>query len=642
MNLPNNNRIKELESLIKQHIKLYYTNSDNTVSNTQFDSWIDELTELAPESPVLLLMEENLGDYPKVKLPYRLYSQKKLKDLINLANWIKDVKSKVANFDSLNQTLVITPKFDGIHLMEAAKSYFTRGEKGIEGFDVSSRVDKLDLGNSDEQYAFGGELICSISNFKNYFEPQGYTSPRNLIQALFSNKEENLPIYLDKIDYIRYSIYSHENLNKVSQLSICNKNNKIQVKYAICSISDLTEEYLDSLFNEWKELYKIDGLVIEFDNPFLRNQLGYLTKYPQFSRAYKPDKYNQELKLAKINNIRWQLSRYGKLAPVAEIDPVRINDGNVTNASLYNARYVEDNNVYIGKKGYIYRAGAINPKFESFIKEEPEDIAQLPECCPFCKGSLEWDENKVDLYCLNENCKEKVSQQINFFFKTLGIKDFGLETIRTFIFEGDFVEIKDFLNFNKLKSTSVSGVGLKTKESFIEQLNDLKEKGVSLEKLQEASGLFDGLASQTLKILNAVNIDIEYLYKDSYYNIKLKELNNLKEVGEITAQSYLYSLPKFWNLYYRELVNFFPIKKKNNQIGNKFENINVVFTGFRDSHLKQIIEDNGGKVLSSVSKNCTYIVTKEKGDTTSSKAKKGIELNLPLISLEEFKNKFDI
>ena len=173
--------------------------------------------------------------------------------------------------------------------MEYNKNTFTRGEDGVEGYKVSSRTKYfLNIGNGYDELAFGGEIITSKKVYKEYFETAGYTSPRNLIQSFFSNLE--VPKNIDKVDYIRYSVYNKE-LNKDEQLDICNIVNKIKIDYKILNVWDLSEKYLDSLFEKWSEFYNIDGLVIDInDYQNKEKHLGYRNKYQKFSISFKPDK----------------------------------------------------------------------------------------------------------------------------------------------------------------------------------------------------------------------------------------------------------------------------------------------------------------------------------------------------------------
>ena len=621
----------ELENYIKKCIKAYYSGNP-IVSDSEYDSLIEELQITNPNSLLLNVMELNGSDwnFPKEELPYKLYSIKKIKEIKEIKNWIKFISKKITGLDSglSDFKVCITGKYDGQKILGYKGNYYTRGEDGIEAFNVSSRIRKCKLQKiyHDQE----GELICSRQNFEKYFKNL-YTSPRNLVPSVFSNET---PIdNLDKFDWICYSLYNSY-LDKSHQIEICNETNTYKVPYVIKNVSELTEEMLFDLFQEFSKDYILDGLVIDVEEYRYRNLLGFTTKYLDCCRAYKADNLNQDIKQSKIIDITYQLSRYGKIAPVANIEPVSIHNGEVTNVSLYNIKYIKDNNIYIGQEILVERRGAINPKIYDFLTKDK--LADIPECCPYCGTPLVWNETNVDLFCPNKECKEKISQQIYFFFKTLGVKDFGLKSIRNLILNGNFSSLKDFFDREKLYSTNIEGIGTKTIDIFCKELDKLKNEGVKLEVLQEASGCFEGIAKSTFKILNTSKVDMQYYYIDSYYNEKIKEINSLEGIGEITTREYLAGLPNFY-----EFISEFKDKiliieeNKKEQILN-LENYKVVFTGFRDNSLKEFIENNGGKVLSSISSNCTHLIQKNK-DSNTSKTQEAKKLGIIILGLEEFK-----
>ena len=380
-------RIKELELLIEEYTKKY-SKGESDIENVVFESWVEELELLSPNSKALILVEDFLGEgFPKVTLPFKLYSQKKIKSKKDIDNWIKDISSKIKNF-SFEEEIIITPKYDGLHLLNFEGRDYTRGKDGIIGQDVTSRTNEF-LNKSISFYGFGGELIFSKENFKKYFSQ--YTNSRNVVPALFSN--DTVLKNADKVSYIRYSIYNDNSLSKKEQLNICNLYNEVKIPYYTCTVKDIfdldsqREEILDKLFEVWSKEFVIDGLILEINSATIRNVLGYNNKYPQFSRAYKPEKFNGVSFKTKIEDLKWQISRYGKLTPVAKVEGREINEGMVTSVSLYNAKYVLDNNIHIGQEGYIFRAGFINPKFAFFEKDNFEGEI-LPTKCPNCSSKL--------------------------------------------------------------------------------------------------------------------------------------------------------------------------------------------------------------------------------------------------------------
>lgn len=622
---------KELENYIKKCIIFYYK-GEPLINDSEYDDLIEKLEQLNPNSPILNKMEINTDDwnFPKEVLPYKLFSIKKIKSIKDIKNWIQFISKKISGSTNglVDFKVCITGKYDGQKILGYRNNYYTRGEEGIEAFNVSSRINKCKL--QSISYNQEGELICSRKNFEKYFQDI-YTSPRNLVPSIFSNETpiENL----DKFDWLCYSIYN-SNLDKSKQIEICNQTNTYKIPYVIRNISELTEDMLFDYFQEFSKDYICDGLVIDVEEAIYRNQLGYTAKYLDCCRAYKADNLNQDIQQSEILNIVYQESRYGKMAPVATISPVTIHNGEVTNVSLYNAKFILENKIFIGQKVLVERRGAINPKIYDTLTHDDIKVT-LPKICPYCGNILKWDDNKVDLYCENEFCKEKITQKIYFFLKTIGVKDFGLKSVRNIIFNTNLSSIEDFLNQDKIQNINVEGIGQITKNQYFDKLDKIKEEGIKLEVLQEASGCFEGIGKNTFKILNTVSVDMEYYYKDSYYNSILDRLVKLKDIGEITAESYLYGLPLFYN-FLDKIKKYIKISDNKKEQSIDLSNFSVVFTGFRNDELKNYIEQNGGKVLSTISSNCNYLVQKDE-NSSSSKTKKAKELGIKVLSLEKFK-----
>lgn len=626
------NREQYLISVLSEASKDYYQNGNSKLSDKEFDDLVEELRNINPNAEILSKIElhDDNWNYKLETLPTKLYSISKVKSFKEIENWISFVQKKVSYFGTFS--LILTPKFDGIKLLKLNDNYYTRYETGDKGYNVTKRIKvakEFDTLNENTE----GEFIISKSNFKNCI---GYSSSRNFIPAIFASKKplENQ----SKVDYICYSIYNSDK-NKSEQLDICNKFNCIKVPYLILESNEITEEKIIAFYKNLNLDYECDGVVIDVNSAAIRKYLGETNKYLDCCRAYKGEKLFENGKETEIENIQFQMSRYGKLTPVAKVKSVFIEGGNVTNVSLYNMSYVKQENIYKGQKVIVSRMGKINPKITDFLSREHK--AEIPSVCPFCGSKLEWDENHVELYCTNENCKERKVQQIYFFLKTIGVKDFGLESIKSLVYKNNLKKVNQLFDNNYIDSINVEGIGDLTKQLIKKEINKLKEEGVKLEVLQEASCCFDGIGSNTFKILNSFRngkIDLEYLYQDSYYNEVRNGLSLKEGIGLKTADSYLSGLYKFNKFYYEsELFNLIKIIKEENTNSSDLKDCKACFTGFRNEELKQYIEQRGGKVLSSVSSNCKYLVLKDK-NSTSSKAKKARELNIEILSIEEFRN----
>lgn len=624
--------MKTREEVLIEQIKKassdYYTTGTSSYSDQEFDALVEELESINPNAEILSKREYHGDDwnYKLEILPFKLYSIKKVKTFKEIQNWIDFVCKKVGINNVDNIELILTPKYDGIKLLHNDGNFYTRYETGEQGYNVTNRISR-DIPKHSEMIGTEGELIISKSNFKEYCS--GYTSSRNFIPALFSSKERLAN--QDKIEYIRYSMYGGYNiLDKEAQILYCNTLNNVKVPYLKVCYKDLTEEMIIKFYFDNLSNYEYDGVVIDINQEIFRRALGETQKYLDCCRAYKGDALFNDFKDSQIEEIVWQMSRYGKLTPVAKITPVMINEGIVSNVSLYNAAYINKNNIHVGQKIRVTRRGKINPKIISFLSIGE---AKLPNVCPFCGKLLNWNESEIDLICTNKDCVEKQAQKNYYFFKTIGVQNFGLESIKAYTYKG--FKLIDFFDKNKFFNTNVEGIGNITKCDFLSEIKAIKENGIELEKIQEASGCFQGIGSSTLKILNTLNLDLQYLDIDRYYNEKYKECLAIDGIGKLTADAYFEAIYKFYN-FYSNIKKYVPIKQvKEKETSNKFEGYNIVFTGFRNEEWKLIVESQGGKILSGVSSNCNLLVVKDI-NSTSSKMQKAKSLGIKVISMEEF------
>lgn len=628
------------EVLIEQITKAsseYYTIGSSFLSDKEFDALVEELEQINPNAEILSKREIHSDDwnYQLETLPTKLYSIKKVKTWREIQNWMIFIKNKVKGININEVKLVLTPKYDGCKLVNFKDNFYTRYEGGEQGYNVTKRIAN-DV-KTTSPIGFEGELIISKSNFKKYCE--GYTSSRNFIPAIFSSKERL--VNQDKVEYIKYSLYPDglTNYSKQEELIYCNSFNKVKVPYKVVKYRDLTEQTIIDFYFENISDFEYDGVVIDIDSWEIRNQLGETQKYLDCCRAYKGDALFDDIKESKIESITWQMSRYGKLTPVAQITPVVINEGVVSNVSLYNAAYIRDNNIFIGTRVKVTRKGKINPKIVEFIDKPKIFGGAIPSVCPFCGEPLVWNNSQVDIICNNSNCKEKEIQKLYFFFKTIGIQNFGLECVRSFVNAG--FSFEDFFNNGKIYSTKIEGIGDITKNTFIDNLEEIR-KGIKIEKLQEGSGCFQGMSQSTLKILNTLNVDMEFYFNDRYYNEVYKRGLELENIGKLTLEDYLDGLYNF----YKE---FWPIVKKYFEIYNnssekikedrkqRFIGKNICFTGFRNNEWNSIVENEGGKILSSVTSICNMLVVKDI-NSTSSKMQKAKQMGIEIMSIEDFQN----
>ena len=322
------NREQVLIEQIREASEAYYTTGKSKLSDREFDALVEELEQINPNAEIFNKREIHGDDwnYQLETLPYKLYSIKKVKTWKDIQNWIDFIQNKIQSFKDFD--IVLTLKYDGIKLVHYNGNFYTRYEDGERGYNVTNRIKNSVIVNDSENYE--GELIISKSNFKKYCS--NYSSSRNFIPAIFSSK--NKLKEQSKVEYIKYSIYGGKsNLDKIQELRLCNNINNIKVPYLILKASELTEEKIINFYFENIGDFECDGVVLDINDRTIRKNLGETQKYLDCCRAYKGDALFDDIKNSQIINITWQMSRYGKLTPVAQILPVMINEGIVTNVS---------------------------------------------------------------------------------------------------------------------------------------------------------------------------------------------------------------------------------------------------------------------------------------------------------------------
>ena len=625
--------IKELEELLYSANEAYYQEKrEEFISDLEYDLALEELRELMPNHELVINhLNRNIEESLKVKLPIKMGSLRKALTFKDFLNWCKTNKVDEKTI------FIITPKLNGIAFLsnEVENRAYTRGD-GDFGLNVSKHYSKMNLKEKGLNSCYYiGEAILSNSLFKNKYKDK-FANPRSVVSGIFNTLNPDEEILKD-ISFLKYDIreYGQETfLNKGIIMSFCNNSNTSHLPFYTIPLSQLTEEILDKLFEEYsKNLdFELDGLVIDIDSKELRKSLGYDGIYPKFAIAYKPYKYNPDCQYTKIEKIHYQISRYGKLAPVAQIKPVILNGAEVSRVSLYNIKYLIDNNICIGKEGYVFRAGFINPKFLSFFHKEEEKI-DFPNYCPSCGEALKITE--VDLVCTSDKCFEKDIKKISYFFEAIGVKEFKEKSVTSLYLSG-FDSILKILTIEYDELIRIEGFASTGAKTLIKQFDKIISEGIELEKLQDASSCFEGIGEKTFKKLNTVKVDLEYLYKDSYYNSIFKQLTNLEEVGPETASIFLNKIYEF-----QKFLLSLPIKIK--KITNKPFNLSseilkdyiILFSGVRDKELENFIKDNGGEVVTSFSSKVTLLI--KEGNEETSKSIKAKEKNVKILSIVEFK-----
>lgn len=606
----------------------FYRSGQPRISDEEYDKLIDKLKEKYPQSVLLKkAILESPKENRKQKLPLPMYSLNKCKSVEEIKQWLK------FNNISDDELLVITPKYDGISLVanEFDKSAWTRGD-GEFGQESKWHFNKLRGYNCDQYTMFSfGEAIMSKANFHKYKDE--YANPRNMVAGLFNRDITTMP--LQDVDYIRYGSSDIE-YNKSEQLLELNKINIVPVQFMRYKAKELNFELLEYWYKKWSEYYQIDGLVIDINSAQLRNQLGREENMnPKYARAYKNPEWSGSAEV-RVTGITWQVSKQGKLKPVINIEPTEVSGVTIENVTGYNAAYMFDNNIHKDAIIKIIRSGDVIPKHIETVSWECLEVKDLMDevsICTCCGQPTKWDETMTELLCINPECEDMQIAKLVHFFSTLEIEDFGEPSIRTFYLRG-FKTIEAILNMKQIDIISIDGFGVKSSIKLLSQFGKLKSEGVPAAKIMHACDVFEGKIGEKTVQLILDNIHDQMVSKA----ISIEDLIKIDGVAEVTAKIFLNGLKSFDH--YLEVL---PIRfsyittPKEEVLGDSLKGERICFTGCRPSKdMEKKIQQQGGEVVSGVSKNTTMLVVKDMSESTlsSNKALNAKKLGIKIVEIK--------
>ena len=602
-----------IEQLKEQIIKANdaYRLGNPIISDKEYDLLVDELSLLSPTDELLTKVGHSFSDESrKVKLPIEMASMNKIKSMDDINDWCRLKNITSHNF------VIITPKYDGLSLCvnETTSEAWTRGD-GTYGQKSNEHYSRIGNHLSKTSFSFTyGEVMMSKKTFLEKYSSD-FANPRNLVAGLLNSKEATDA--LKDCDYIKYGAIQSRNIfqSKKQILDELNSGQSIKVPYHICRISDLTEELLINLFHEYSIDYEIDGLIIEINDLNTQITLGRETSSnnPIWARAFKHPSFEQSAE-TEIIGISWNISKQGYLKPTLHISPVKLDGVTVSNVTGNNARFVKDMGIGVGAKVIVKRSGMVIP----IIADVIETVEfQMPDV-----DNIDWNENGVELVTLVETDDQKLKKNISFF--EILEADNVSEGVITQLWDAGYKTISDILNLTTSDLEKIDRFG-KRKAKIVRDSIQKSVTNVSLSKLQHATGIFKGLGSKKLLLLE------DFVTKPT-----VDQVMSIEGFAEISAKSYVDSYDEFFN-FVKDLPITITEKVEVVKTGNDLDGKQFVFTGVRRKDLEEVIVSRGGLIGGSVSKNTTHLVMKSKG-SGSSKETKAISLGVTILTVEELEN----
>lgn len=606
-----------------------YLKGEPIMTDQEWDSLMLELRTNHKDSELLskgsLAVKEMSGSR-KQKLPMPMFSLEKVTSLEELNDW--------ADQFPVGTKFCISLKYDGISLLVGNTQVWTRGN-GEEGQKSMDRF--IYINDKSNKYCdkyMWGEGIMPKRNFEKYLESGEYKTARNLVAGQFNADNFSIDILKD-IDFVCYGTDSYTSkvefflYQKLPHLTIKKENEDFTF-----SSTDLF--WFNRFFEGGLKEYVVDGIVIEVDSKELCDKLGRLPNgNPKFAVALKlPEWYEKQKTLVK--ELELNVSKDGKIKPVAIIDPVELGGVTINRATCYNMAFVFDNNIVEGSTVELVRSGDVIPKILrtiEFNKGRVESLADDLVECPECGHPTKWDKNMVEVLCTNPKCSGKKMREMVYFLETMEFEEFGEPTIKR-LYNSGINSIPKLLNATLQEFISIDGIGESKFNDLQKQKEILFSKKIPVARFITALNCFKGVIAEKSAqlIIDSVGFgetDIEKLLK-------------IKGVGKETANSYKNGCEIYTELIsdeYKDIhvkMNLVYEVPKVEQTGKS-----VCFSKVRDKELEAELSKIGHKIASGVSKNLTLLVVADVNGS-SSKIKKANSLNIPVVSINDRDKIFEI
>lgn len=648
------NRMDELIKIINKANIDYYTYDNPTISDQEYDRYMEELIRLEEKYPSL-----KRDDSPTSRVGSTVISSfKKVtheKPMLSLGDIFNE--DEVINFDERIKKTISNPsyvaelKIDGLSvslLYEKGKLVraATRGD-GTIGEDITHNaktIKEIPLTiNKPIDIEVRGEIYMSKASFdKLNSEGNNFANPRNAaagsVRQLDSSvaAKRNLSCFIYHLPNPEdYNIYTHNDaLRFMKELGFkINPNNK--------KVNNITElmEYIDYWTIHREELpYEIDGIVIKVDDLNDQEKLGFTARSPKWAIAYK---FPPEEVLTRVSKIIFTVGRTGQVTPSADLEPVRVMGSLIARATLHNEDYVVSKDIREGDIVSIKKAGDVIPEIVRVILDRRDGTQKKFEMiknCPICGSLLSKKEGESAYYCLNDECDSRVQEKLDHFTSrhAMNITGFGERIVEDFYNLGYLKKVSDFYHLDKYKEElmELEGFGNKSISNLLLEIENSKNN--SLERL-----LF-GLSIRHVGEKTADILSSNYKNMDNLMNASFEDLSSIKDIGPMIARSVCDYFSSTENKeLIKELadvgVNMSYLKMVNDD--TLFASKTFVLTGslnnFTRDEAKLKIESLGGKVSSSVSKKTDVVIA---GAEAGSKLTKAKEFGITIWDEEELIN----
>ncbi len=655
-------RIEELRHQLEEHSHKYYVLSQPTISDYEFDILLKELEKLEtenpeffdPNSPTQRVGSDLNKEFEQVRHQYPMlslsnsYSEEELRDF----------DQKIRKMTDQPFEYVCELKYDGTSISLRYKNgmldkAITRGD-GTLGDDVTANVRTirsipLKLKGTDypDEFEIRGEILLPFAEFDRINQEREelgealFANPRNAASGTLKSQKSSV-VAERKLDAYFYYLLG-ENLPSDGHFENLQETAKWGFKISPDTEKCANINEVIAFIRKWHDKrfdlpVATDGIVIKVNSINLQQYLGFTAKSPRWAIAYK---YKAEQAATTLLSVSYQVGRTGAVTPVANLEPVLLAGTTVKRASLHNADIIKSLDLHLGDTVFVEKGGEIIPKIVGADPASRHPMAQpvaFIKTCPECGTTLIRNEGEAAHYCPNEDgCPPQIKGKMEHFIsrKAMNIDGLGSETIDLLYSEGLVRSIADLYELKKEQISRLERLGDKSADRILKSLEESRQ--IPFEKVLFALGIrFVG--ETVAKILANRLISIEKIESAS-----LEELTAIDEIGGRIAESVraYFSHPENIKIVERLKKTGLQMQLDESSLAHRSDKLNglsIIISGTFEKNsrddLKKMIEQNGGKNVSSISKNTSYLLAGS--NIGPSKLEKAEKLQIPIISEDDF------
>lgn len=645
--------MKALVEKLNEAAKAYYQEDREILSNQEYDALYDELVALEEKTGMILANSPTqkvgytvLSNLTKVRHESPILSLDKTKETAKLASFLAD-KEGILSWKLDGLTIVL--KYKNGTLEQA----ITRGN-GEVGEDITHNAKVFS--NLPVSIPFKGELVLrgeGVIPYSAFYrineelgEDEQYKNPRNLCSGTVRQLNSEIAAKRN-VKFIAFTLVSAEG-EEISDSKSVNMDWLASLGFDVVEHVMVTAETVANEVENFRNKIEendiaSDGLVLTFDSISYSQSLGRTAKFPKDSIAFK---WADEMAETTLREIEWNTSRTGLMNPVAIFDPVELEGSTVSRASVHNVSILKELKLSIGDKIKVYKANMIIPQIAENLTGEVS-TAEIPKNCFVCGGETEVRKLRDGeaLYCTNPNCSAQRIQALSHFVSRDAMNMEGLseETLKKFLEKGFVANYPDIFRLEQHKEeiTQMDGFGEKSYNNLIASIE--KAKNVELPNFIYALGINHvGLRNAKLLCAN-FEFDLEKIKQATE-----EELVQVEGFGGIIAHSICAYFKEEEHLKLLEdalqYVSILLPEQAAEGEESPLNGLTFVVTGDLEhfanrKELQALIEKGGGKVTGSVTKKTNFLINNDI-HSVSSKNKKAAELGIPILSENDFMERF--